>query len=63
MFVPTYLLTVNYMSKGELQKEVITLPYVPNPGHIVKLHGWSYKVLEVTADVDKRSISLDMEEI
>lgn len=63
MFVPTYLMTVMFMNGEELQKEIITLPFVPNPGHIIKLHGWRYKVLTVTADVDSRGISIDMEEI
>ena len=62
MFVPTYIMTVRYLDgEGELQKEIISLPYVPNPSHFVKLHNKEYRVLETTADVDGRSITLKLE--
>lgn len=60
-----YTVTVMYMKgRWNIQKEVARLPFIPQRGNLIRLHGEDYRVDVVHIDLDKEgevTIELDKE--
>jgi len=54
---------IQFLEKGELQEIKKTLPWVPNPGHKLKTKDKTYKVLDVTHNIETHIVTIEAEEV